>query len=79
MLYVVRLEGTYLVWVDCSALGRTSSEIVSELMDVEKLWLNGGDIYGETARPFVRINIACPRATLVDGLNRLLHYVKRII
>lgn len=79
MLHVVRLEGTYLVWVDCSALGRTSSEIVSELKDVEKLWLNGGDIYGETARPFVRINIACPRATLVDGLNRLSHYVKRII
>lgn len=79
MLKVVSLEGTYLVWVDCSALGRTSSEIVSELMDAEKLWLNGGDIYGETDRPFVRINIACPRATLVDGLNRLLHYVKRIV
>lgn len=79
MLKVLRLEGTYLVWVDCTALGRTSSGIISELKDGEKLWLNGGDIYGETDRPFVRINIACPRATLVDGLNRLLHYVERIV
>lgn len=78
MLRVVRLEGTYLVWVDCSELNRTSETIVSELMGEEKLWLNGGDIYGETDRPFVRINIACPRDTLVDGLGRLRHYVERI-
>lgn len=78
MLKVTHLEGTYLVWVDCSVLGKTSSVIIDELKENERLWLNGGEIYGETVNSFVRINIACPQATLIEGLNRLLHYVERI-
>lgn len=78
-LGVTVLEGTYLVWVDCAALDRTSTVIIDELKQREHLWLNGGDIYGERQRPFVRINIACPRQTLIDGLNRLERYVNGII
>lgn len=77
-LHVVKLEGTYLVWVDCSALGRTADIIVSDLKKHEKLWLNSGEIYGERNRPFVRINIACPRARLMDGLERFARYVGMI-
>lgn len=75
-LPVVKLEGTYLVWVDCSALGKSSSVIVDELKQRQHLWLNDGEMYGERTRPFVRINIACPRQTLTEGLNRLCTYVK---
>ena len=74
MLTVTKLEGTYLVWVDCSALGKPSPVIVEELLEREKLWLNDGEMYGETERPFVRINIACPRATLEKGLEKLRRY-----
>ena len=70
-LNVVKLEGTYLVWVDCSALGKTSEEITAVLLEKQKLWLNGGGMYGETERPFVRINIACPRKRLEEGLNKM--------
>lgn len=70
-LNVVKLEGTYLVWVDCSALGKTSEEITAALLEKQKLWLNGGGMYGETERPFVRINIACPRKRLEEGLNKM--------
>lgn len=68
---VVMLEGTYLVWVDCSVLKRSSKEIVETLLKEEKLWVNEGSMYGEAGEGFIRINIACPRQTLIDGLSRL--------
>ena len=68
---VTKLEGTYLVWVDCSALKQSSAEIVETLLAKEKLWVNEGSLYGEAGEGFIRINIACPRQRLTDGLNRL--------
>ena len=68
---VAMLEGTYLVWVDCSVLKRPSKEIVETLLREEKLWVNEGSLYGEAGEGFIRINIACPRQTLIDGLHRL--------
>lgn len=70
-LPVVKLEGTYLVWVDCSALGRSSVEIVEDLYQHHGVWLNDGVMYGENKGSFVRINIACPRKTLEEGLHRI--------
>ena len=58
---VSMLEGTYLVWVDCSVLNQSSDEIVKTLLEKEKLWVNKGSLYGETGEGFIRINIACPR------------------
>ena len=68
---VVTLEGTYLVWVDCSVLNQTSEEIMKGLLKKEKLWVNEGSLYGEAGEGFIRINIACPRQRLIEGLNRL--------
>lgn len=68
---VAMLEGTYLVWVDCSVLKRPSREVVETLLREEKLWVNEGSLYGEAGEGFIRINIACPRQTLIDGLHRL--------
>ena len=58
---VSMLEGTYLVWVDCSVLNQSSDEIVKTLLEKEKLWVNEGGLYGEAGEGFIRINIACPR------------------
>lgn len=68
---VTMLEGTYLVWVDCSVLKQSSAEIVETLLAKEKLWVNEGSLYGEAGEGFIRINIACPRQRLMDGLDRL--------
>lgn len=68
---VTMLEGTYLVWVDCSALRRPSEEMVEELLEKEKLWVNPGSMYGAAGEGFLRINIACPRRQLMEGLERL--------
>ena len=73
---VSMLEGTYLVWVDCSVLNQSSDEIVKTLLEKEKLWVNEGSLYGEAGEGFIRINIACPRQQLIEGLNRLRRALK---
>lgn len=75
---VVKLEGTYLVWVDCSVLNRSSKEIAELLLKAEKFCINEGSMYGEAGEGFIRINIACPRQILIDGLNRLKRGLKEI-
>ena len=73
---VSMLEGTYLVWVDCSVLNQSSDKIVKTLLEKEKLWVNEGGLYGEAGEGFIRINIACPRQQLIEGLNRLRRALK---
>lgn len=68
---VLPLEGTYLVWVDCAVTGKRSEEIEEHLIADSKLWINAGVHYGTDGDRFIRINIACPRKTLVEGLSRL--------
>lgn len=68
-LPVARLEGTYLVWVDCRALGMPAEKMERRLLASQRLWLNAGTMYG--AEGFMRINIACPRSRMLDGLERL--------
>ena len=69
-LEVVKLEGTYLVWVDCSSLSKSSTEIVNNLYR-HGVWMNDGVMYGENQSAFIRINIACPRKILEEGLLRM--------
>lgn len=68
---VVMLEGTYLVWVDCRGVGLSSREIADILLEKEKVQVNPGSLYGEAGEGFIRLNIACPREKLIEGLNRL--------
>lgn len=69
------LEGTYLVWMDCSILHKTSDVLEQELLDESKLWLNAGTMYGAEGEGFMRWNIACPRSVLAEGLERFRSYV----
>lgn len=69
-LRILPLEATYLVWVDCGSLGISSSEIAKLLLEKGKLRINEGSLYGSAGEGFIRFNIACPRASLADGLER---------
>lgn len=73
---ITKLEGTYLVWMDCRKLGIPSEKIEEELLDKVKLWLNAGTMYGDAGEGFMRWNIACPRARLEEGLKRFLSFVR---
>lgn len=68
---VTRLEGTYLVWIDCRALGMSSEELCHRLLDEQNLWLNEGTMYGNEGEGFIRVNIACPRSRITEALKRL--------
>ena len=68
-VHVCDLEATYLAWADFSALMPDTKELQDYLIDNFKVWINSGEMYGDGK--FVRINIACPRATLKEGLDRV--------
>ncbi|MCD0465938.1 MalY/PatB family protein [Flavobacterium sp. ENC] len=69
---VTPLEGTYLVWLDCTALHKTADALSHSLLEEQKLWINSGTMYGNSGEGFLRINIATPKAQLQTGLERLL-------
>lgn len=73
-LYLVPLEGTYLGWLDCQVLHMTSNEMIEQLKRDYQLWLNAGTMYGPEGDGFLRWNLACPRVTLEEGLNRFLKF-----
>lgn len=74
---VTKLEGTYLAWVDVSALKMSSDEIENSLLENEKVWINSGVMYGRDG--FVRINLACPRLRLEQGLGRVATGFRRLM
>lgn len=69
------LEGTYLVWMDCRKLAMTSEELEHRLVSEAGLWLNAGTMYGTAGEGFMRWNIACPRASLAEGLKRFANFI----
>lgn len=64
-------QGTYLLWIDFSQIGMTAREREQWLLHEAKLWLDDGYIFGEEGNDFERINVACPRSTLLQGLEQL--------
>ncbi|GAA0182382.1 pyridoxal phosphate-dependent aminotransferase [Clostridium sediminicola] len=66
-----KMEATYLMWLDCKGLGLDSKDIDNLFFKKAKIALDSGHWFGETGTGFMRINIACPRALLEEGLNRL--------
>lgn len=75
-LTVVPLEGTYLAWIDCRALSVGSERMAQRLIDEARLMVNPGTLYGPGGEGFIRLNFACPRALLTDGLERLTGILK---
>lgn len=67
----MKADATYLLWIDCRGLGLSDEEIQKQLLEKGKLGLEPGTKYGEGGEGFVRMNLACPRETLNDGLQRL--------
>ncbi len=64
-------EGTYLVWLDFRKCGFTDEELNEKVLKEAKLWLDAGNMFGPAGEGFQRINVACPRVTLTQALERL--------
>ena len=68
---VIKPEGTYLVWLDCRKLGLCDAELRSFMRKKARVGLDDGYLFGPAGAGFQRINIACPRSTLAEALERI--------
>lgn len=68
---IVKPQGTYLLWIDCSKLPFSSAERKKWLIEKARVALNHGPTFGVEGENFERMNIACPRKTLAEGLQRI--------
>ncbi|MGM0602065.1 MAG: MalY/PatB family protein [Bacillota bacterium] len=75
---VIHPEGTYLVWLDFRELDLGSDELSDLMINQAKVALDDGFWFGEQGIGFERINIACPRSLLKNGLNRIKEAVKNM-
>lgn len=74
---VLKLEGTYLAWVDIRKSGLTANALTEKLLREGKVQVNSGVIYSKNdGEGYIRINLACPRATLQEGLKRIVNVLK---
>lgn len=68
---VWRPQASFLVWLDCRKLGLGHEELVSLFINVARLALNDGAMFGKEGSGFMRMNIGCPRSKLKEALTRL--------
>lgn len=62
-------QGTYLAWMDASGLGMSAAEVQDRLVNRGRVGIMSGGVYGDAR--CLRMNVACPRSKLVDGLERM--------
>lgn len=74
---LIEPEGTYLVWLDLRKLGLTEQQQRQLIVQDAKLWLDTGTLFGQGGEGFERINIACPRTTIEQAMQRLEHAVHK--
>lgn len=72
---VIDGEGTFLPWLDFRGTGLTPSEIDDRIIYKAKLWLDSGVIFGPVGDGFQRINVAVPRSTVTECLDRIVKHV----
>jgi cystathionine beta-lyase len=76
---LIKPEGTYLAWLDCSGLGLSVCGLNDFITGKAKLWLNNGPVFGLGGEGFQRMNAACPRSVLAEALERLKSAVNTLI
>lgn len=76
LLQVVDAEATYLLWINCEKLGFTDKELQQFMIKDAKVGLNAGSSYGKDGQQFMRMNLACPKATLQEGIDRIVRAVQ---
>ena len=73
MLHIHETEGTYLAWVNISALHMSAEQFCHDLAQKAHVLFNPSEMYG--AENYVRINLATSHEVLAEALNRLKEYI----
>lgn len=71
---IVNSHATYLLWLDCSKICENSDALDDDIRAKTGLYLSKGSAFGKGGEAFLRMNAACPKRTLDDGLGRLKAY-----
>lgn len=71
-------EGTYLMWLDCTGLGKREEDLSNFFLNEAKIRMNAGYRFGQQADTFMRLNIGCPRPLLDEGLERIRQALSQI-
>ena len=74
---MMKPEGTYLMWLDCRALGLKNDELVAFFANEAGVSMNGGTFFGPEGDGFVRMNIACPHATVCQAMQQIRSAVEK--
>ncbi len=75
---IVNSHATYLLWLDCSKICENTDALADDIRAKTGLYLSKGSAFGKGGEAFLRMNTACPKRTLDDGLGRLKTYFKLI-
>ena len=68
---MVESHATYLCWLDVSDITDNSTRLAAYIRKNTGLFLSAGEGFGGDGKHFLRLNVACPKTTLMDGLERL--------
>ncbi|MNI20459.1 Cystathionine beta-lyase PatB [compost metagenome] len=71
-------DGTYLLWIDCRGLNRDISGLKDLMFKKAKVAFSEGSVFGTEGVGYLRINLACPRATLMEALKRFTNALKEV-
>jgi cystathionine beta-lyase len=71
-------EGTYLAWLDCRKAGIPRNDPFTFFLESGRVAFNDGMTFGRGGEGFVRLNFGCPRALLVQGLERMAAALARL-
>jgi cysteine-S-conjugate beta-lyase len=71
LIRVIRPESTFLVWLDCRAMGLNDEELRDFFLKKAKVGFNPGIMFGPGGEGFMRMNIGCPAATLLQALEQI--------
>ena len=75
---MIRLEATYLVWLDFRKLGLCSTKLKNFIQNKAKLGLSDGPVFGPGGEEFQRMNVACPRSIVQDAMIRLKNAIDKL-
>jgi cystathionine beta-lyase len=77
-LRFIRPEGTYLALIDCRNLGMGQKSLDEFFLRTAGVYFDSGAWFGEESEGFVRINLACPRQTLTEALERIERAIRQL-
>ena len=77
-LTVILSDATYLLWVNCEEVSQNAKELVQKIREKTGLYLSDGNVFGGDGKHFFRMNLACPRERMMDGLKRLSQAITQI-